>query len=377
MKILLVGSYLPDDHKSLVCFEEVMVRSLREKGQVAELLRPVARVCFYPKSVRGLGKWLGYVDKYLIFPFVLAGRSRNADVVHFLDHSSAIYLLFSHKKKSLVTCNDLLAVRSALGQFPENRTGFFGKILQKLILKGLCRADHIACISAKTKKDLSSLSALTAGRVSVVPMGLNFDYHRISAEKAAEQLKHLSIDPESPFYLFVGGDQWYKNRLGCLDIFEKMLQVSSDQACRLVMVTRAVHDDFKKAIQSKGLTRKVVLLESVRQEDLRALYSTARGLLMPSLEEGFGWPIIEAQACGCPVFTSDKEPMSEVGGLAAVYFDPQETDEAAKKVTASYGFAEKIRKDGFENSKRFGTELMTASYIKLYSQINRQREPDR
>ena len=71
-----------------------------------------------------------------------------------------------------------------------------------------------------------------------------------------------------------------------------------------------------------GLRDRVIELTNITNEDLRALYSKATALLFPSLREGFGWPIIEAQACGCPVFTSDRVPMTEVGGDAAIYLDP-------------------------------------------------------
>ena len=63
----------------------------------------------------------------------------------------------------------------------------------------------------------------------------------------------------------------------------------------------------------------MVHLAGVEPEDLRALYSAAAALLFPSWLEGFGWPVLEALACGCPVITTDREPMREVGGNAAVY----------------------------------------------------------
>ena len=68
----------------------------------------------------------------------------------------------------------------------------------------------------------------------------------------------------------------------------------------------------------------VIPLTNVDNETLRALYSAAELLLFPSLEEGFGWPIVEAQACGCRVVTSQKAPMTEAGGDAAFYLPERE-----------------------------------------------------
>ena len=69
-------------------------------------------------------------------------------------------------------------------------------------------------------------------------------------------------------------------------------------------------------------------------EDLRSLYSGAAALLFPSLYEGFGWPLIEAQSCGCPVITSNRSPMTEVAGSAALYIDPANESAAAALIAA-------------------------------------------
>lgn len=65
-----------------------------------------------------------------------------------------------------------------------------------------------------------------------------------------------------------------------------------------------------------------VQLSGVKADALQALYSAAAALLFPSWWEGFGWPVLEALACGCPVITTDRAPMSEVGGDAAIYLPP-------------------------------------------------------
>ncbi|MDT9189897.1 MAG: glycosyltransferase, partial [Limnospira sp. PMC 894.15] len=103
-------------------------------------------------------------------------------------------------------------------------------------------------------------------------------------------------------------------------------------------------------------------------EDLRALYSAAIALLFPSLQEGFGWPIIEAQACGCPVFTSHIPPMTEVGGDVAIYIDPKNPQESATKILDSLNIIKPDPQPLFDNAKRFTTEKMINEYIGLYEQ---------
>jgi glycosyltransferase involved in cell wall biosynthesis len=74
--------------------------------------------------------------------------------------------------------------------------------------------------------------------------------------------------------------------------------------------------DALSAVPSAG---QVQFFQGVNNETLQAAYSVAKAFLFPSLAEGFGWPIIEAQACGCPVVTTDDAPMNEIGGPDAIY----------------------------------------------------------
>jgi hypothetical protein len=89
-------------------------------------------------------------------------------LVHILDHSNAVYCFFLRSIKVVVTCNDLLAVRSALGEIPEHRTWFTGRLLQKWILAGLRYADRIACISEATKLDVLRISGKPEEAVSKI-----------------------------------------------------------------------------------------------------------------------------------------------------------------------------------------------------------------
>ncbi|WP_367027021.1 glycosyltransferase [Methylococcus sp. ANG] len=110
-------------------------------------------------------------------------------------------------------------------------------------------------------------------------------------------------------------------------------------------------------------------MTDVVNEDLRALYSLADTLIFPSLQEGFGWPIIEAQACGCPVVTSNIAPMTEVGGNGAVYINPREETSAASIIAEMQGRRELLKQAGFANAARFSMESMTSGYLGAYSAV--------
>jgi glycosyltransferase involved in cell wall biosynthesis len=108
-------------------------------------------------------------------------------------------------------------------------------------------------------------------------------------------------------------------------------------------------------------------------EDLRALYSAADALLFPSLAEGFGWPIAEAQACGCPVVTSARAPMNDVGGKAAIYIDPRDSATAARTLRDllwESGADKAARKQkSLANAARFSADRMIDRYIEEYARV--------
>lgn len=181
-----------------------MAHGLTTAGHEVRLLRPPSVIGRLRSSDQGLGKWLGYVDKFVLFPFVLRSAVNNADVVHICDHANAFYTRHLRFVPHVVTCHDLLAVRSALGEIPENPTCWTGRQLQRMILKGLTRAQHIACVSNATRSDVLRLAGFSEDRVSRVHNSLNYPYSPMARHEALQRIRKLSLDPSQPFLLHVG-----------------------------------------------------------------------------------------------------------------------------------------------------------------------------
>jgi glycosyltransferase involved in cell wall biosynthesis len=130
--------------------------------------------------------------------------------------------------------------------------------------------------------------------------------------------------------------------------------------------------ELNALVRQNKLQNKIIELSDVSTEALCALYSLADAFIFPSLLEGFGWPIIEAQACDALVFTSNREPMTEVGGKAAIYIDPDIPDQAASIILESLGdpeLIEKIKSEIATNLQQFTTEKMVSDYVSLYQSI--------
>jgi glycosyltransferase involved in cell wall biosynthesis len=332
MKILLIGNYQLDAIQSMDRFALMLEIYLTNFGHQVRVIRPSPYLGRLGLSSRLLKKWLGYIDKLILFPSQLRQALSWADVVHICDHGNAVYIKYLRNVPHVVTCHDLLAVRSGLGEFAEYKTGWTGKQLQQMMMKGLNQAQKVVCVSEQTRSDVLRLSSLSKNAISFIPVGLNYPYTRMTTTEAKERLEVLGIPQDCQFFLHVGGNYWYKNRLGVLEIFYQLMLKLKQLNFYLVMAGKPLTAEMRQFINMHNMTHKIIELVDVDNENLRALYSSATALVFPSLYEGFGWPIIEAQACGCPVFTSNRPPMNEVGGEAAIYIEPDKPEKAAEKI---------------------------------------------
>ncbi len=369
MKILLIGNYIADQQQSMLRFANMLESGLTKIGHQVKIIRPEPVIYKMISLPENMNKWLGYMDKFIIFPNTINKAIEWADIVHICDHSNAIYTKYLKNIPHVVTCHDLLAIKSALEEVPENLTSWTGKQLQKMILTGLNQSQKVACVSEMTQKDLLKFSELSSERTSVIYNGFNYSYTVMNQEQCQTHLDKLGIDNKTPFIFHIGANNWYKNRLGVLKIFAYILQKKPELGLKLVMVGEPFYSEMQYFIKQNNLSEKVTELIDINNDELNAVYSSAKALLFPSFQEGFGWPIIEAQSCGCPVFTTNLPPMTEVGGNGAIYIDPYQPELAAEIIINSLDDLTEVKNKGFINIQRFNTDRMIQSYLTLYQQV--------
>ena len=378
-KILLIGN--SDEFLfSMKLFPEMLLRLLREKGIPALLIRPKTIFGRLAPWVGPFGKWLFYIDKFLLFPLYLKRVLRRERapglLAHVCDHSNGMYVHWLQDVPHLITCHDLMPLRSALGEIPQNPTSRTGKCFQWLILRGLKRAKQIVCVSTATQHDLLRLAHYPEAQTRIILNSLNYPYTPMPGAEAALRVKAL-LGGNAPFILHVGGDAWYKNRAGLLEIYAGLRQCMLAQgrvAPKLIYVGPPLERELRPFVeQEPGMAADVIGLQGVDNENLRALYSCAELLLFPSWDEGFGWPIIEAQACGCRAVTTNKAPMTEVGGGAAFYVDPHDSEGATAVVLGVLDQDAKARRAcvaaGVAHAARFTEERLITEYLEVYRQL--------
>lgn len=372
MKILLVGNFAPDRQESMQRFAGLLETGLAARGHTVAVAAPVAWLSRLARPYRydGWPKLLGYFDKLVLFPRALRRRiaAFAPDVVHFADHAAAIHAPAAAGTPVVATCHDLLQVRAARGELPQQPVSRLGRRQQSWILAHLARLTHLACISAVTRRDVLRLTGLPAPRVSLVPNALHHPYRPLAPAVARARTAGLGLPAR--FVLHVGGAQWYKNRPGLLAIYAGLRHALPDPPA-LVLVGPPLDAAETALAESLGVATHTVRLAGLANAELEAVYSLADALLFPSWAEGFGWPLAEAQACGCPIFTSDRAPMTDVAGPAAVYFDPAAPAAAARTIAAAWPHRAQTAAAGLAAAGRWEPDRMLGAYEAIYRRLTR------
>ena len=371
-------------------FAHLLADALQMRGHHVELRRPVARVRAWVPAGR-LSKWAGYIDQYLLFPWHVRQRMRRdpPDTLYvFCDQALGPWVPLAVRRPHVVHCADLLALRSALGEVPENRTSMTGRVYQRFIRRGFAQARHFISISEQTRRELHRLGGVTAQTSEVVYLGLNQAYGPMEPD-AARQALHAAGLPMPPghFLLHVGGGHWYKNTAGVVALYGSYVQgcMAAGQApMPLWLVSPPPSAAVQAALARVPPSGQVRFFQSLPPAALQGLYALAAVLLFPSLAEGFGWPIAEAMACGCQVLTTDEPPMNEVGGEAAHYLPrlqgPQDMDAWSRagadvllRVLTATPEERALRvRAGLQRAAAFSADGMVERYLAIYRSVLRQ-----
>jgi ADP-heptose:LPS heptosyltransferase/glycosyltransferase involved in cell wall biosynthesis len=372
LTVLLIGNYVPDAQESMQRFAFILEKELAKAGVDVRIFRPEPFFGRLRTGMGGLGKWLAYLDKFLIFPIILRKKLSDLNshpktklVVHICDHSNAMYVASARGIPVITTCHDLLAVRGALGEDTDCPASFAGKRLQRWILRGLSRASIVACDSSATKADADRM--LPEGtRTCMIPIGLNHPYRPIPSAEVANRLSHIE-GLQKGFILHVGSNLRRKNREGVLRIFAK---VAPQWAGRLVFAGQGLSPELRELAASLGISDRITEVRKPDNEMLEGLYNGATALLFPSRFEGFGWPIIEAQACGCPVICSRSGPMPEVAGEAGLLREVDDENGFATDILrlTDPGERERWGQKSLANAQRFTIERMVQDYLRIYAE---------
>ena len=243
--------------------------------------------------------------------------------------------------------------------FKRERDRYFRDQKRKCIVN----ADAVICISETTAIDLRQMFNVEADRIQVIPLAYSSMFRPLQAETTSR------FASWPPFFLYVGDHlTHYKN-------FKFLLQAYANWKHRnevdLVVVGSGWAKDELSYIRELGVENQIRLLSNIDDETLCNLYNLAVAFIYPSLYEGFGIPLLEAMACGCPVIASNIPSSQEVAGDCPIYFDPTKVHSLIAALDASYseGRLSKRIEAGISRAKCFSWEKTAKKTLSVYRSL--------
>ncbi len=365
-------------------FASMIYKGMLSRGHQVEVWTPTPVFFNYSKS-NSLKKWLGYIDQYIVFPKQIKDKisQAQADILFvFCDQALGPWVPLVKRLKHVIHCHDFLAQKSALGLIPEHTTSLTGKLYQKFIHRGYSKGKNFISVSNKTKSDLSSFLESEPQISEVVYNGFNRDFSLKDNEKTRNELSAIfSIDLDKGYILHVGGNQWYKNRLGIIDIYDGWRAISKLKL-PLILVGEQPNIDLNEKRDQSNYKKDIFFLSGVEDNHVALFYAGASVFLFPSLAEGFGWPIAEAMASGTLVITTNEAPMNEVASDAGFYISlkPNNSQDIEKwKTKTAFTLEEVLHlnekqreeavKKGIANAKRFDQDKALDAFESIYKRV--------
>jgi glycosyltransferase involved in cell wall biosynthesis len=256
-------------------------------------------------------------------------KNSESKIHHIVDHGYAHLVKNLGAGAKIVTVHDLIPSLAWRGLIQGvDKSNFRKPRLNLYSLSFVQEFDHVIAISGQTKHDLLEYSQINESRVTVVPPVIDQAFSYQKPERVAWFKQKYGLSPDKQYVLLVGGS-FYKNQERSLRALKRLCQYSPDLR---IIKTGVADPEFEREVVSNNLTQRVQTLYIEDSSELPLLYASVDCLLFASLYEGFGMPVIEALACGCPVVTTNAGALSEFNDNWVYRVDPLDEADIAEKV---------------------------------------------
>ncbi len=272
--------------------------------------------------------------------------------------------------KAVITVHDITSILFREQNLPDHQ-----RFWETWLSRSVRAADAVLTNSEATKRDLVERLAIPSERIRAIHLGVHEQFHqaKFSLDSQAQQrVKHRYHLPNH-FVLCVATLSPRKNVAGLVKAFS-LIKKGKQPDLRLVIVGNKgwLCDDILQTVRSLGLENEVLFTGYVEDQDLPYIYAGAAVFAFPSFYEGFGFPVLEAMACGVPVVTSNVSSLPEVAGDAALLVDPHQPEQIAKAISQLL-VDEKLRRDlvekGLRHARQFTWERTARETLRVFEEV--------
>lgn len=332
-------------------------------------------------KVRGVGFYLKNLQKSLqeYFPYIsfifftqVQKVPKSTQLIHYPYFEPFFLTLpFFKKKKTIVTVHDVTPLI-----FPNDfPVGIKGKIKWFLQKKSLEKVDAIITDSVSSQKDIAQRIGFPIEKIHVAYLAAAEHFRVVNNKRELQKTKE-KYDLPKKFILYVGDVTANKN-------VPRLIKAVLRTKIPLVMVGKALTNtsadvqnswnrDLQEVLHLIKDSQQIMRLGFISDEELVDLYNSAEVFVMPSLYEGFGLPILESMACGCPVITSKEGSITEVAGDSAYYIDAYSVDsieQGIQKVIGDKQLAKKLKEKGLLQAKKFSWKKTAEKTVAVYKKV--------
>jgi glycosyltransferase involved in cell wall biosynthesis len=283
----------------------------------------------------------------------------NYDLLHF-PYDSCIGM---KRGKFVVTLHDAKPIL-----FPQtsNRRNWKQVLKDIIAPHPLQKIDHVVTVSECSRRNLIGQLEIPEDRITVIYQGVNLEYFSPSSQSQVEHCDFM------PYVLCVAGTDPSKNVKNLVQAFSK-LPLEIRRLYHLVLVGDVCRSkELHQLVKEQGIAEQTIFTGIVPDSQLVELYQQASVFVFPSLYEGFGLPVLEAMACGCPVITSNSSSLPEVVGKSGILVNTNSTTElmeAMARVLTDTALAQCLQKMGREQAEKFSWEKTARATRDLYEKI--------
>lgn len=255
--------------------------------------------------------------------------------------------------------------------YPGSHRPLYDRAMTDLATLYARRAAAVIADSGYSKQAIVSRLRIEPSKVHVIPVALGSEFKPTASDQAT--LRKYGI--EAPYLLYVGNFKPHKNVPRLLQAYAA-LPPALRERYHLVLAGGDVprRPELDALVRCLGIGGQVRFPGLIDDRDLPMVYSACSLFVLPSLEEGFGLPALEAMACGAPVAASNRAAIPEVVGAAALLFDPEDVSSMARAMTAilsDAGLSDDLTRRGIERAGEFPRECTTGRVLALLHDLAR------
>jgi len=274
---------------------------------------------------------------------------------------------------AVVTIHDLIHLRFPQ-YLPSPGAYYYAKLMMFLATRS---AQKIITVSQSSRKDIVAALKIPPDKVEVIPNGLAPCFRPLTKTMEARQLlSRFGITGR--YLLYVGSFMAHKNLKRLLEAYNLLKdQQGLDHQLVLVGEGGKTKPELERWVHTKGWQHQVILTGFVPTKWLPIFYSNADVFVFPSLYEGFGFPPLEAMACGAPVVVSNRSSLPEIVGDAGVLVNPESPEEIAQAIwliLSDKNFQTQLVGRGLERARRFSWEEAAQKTLAVYQSVSAIRE---